>query len=210
MNETGWAHNPNCPGKSAKVNLISNAFCDRSVYVVRMADDILKKCICRQLLEFGIADALENADQRDQIFTAMQACLDKSLCIGGIDALEPSADTGATTKDGKPSRRKRDDRRSGVDRRQVAQDWPADKEQRSGKERRSGGDRRGLLEGEQYTPQEAFLNLKAWCNGQCKGTFELSLDTKTGELKFHFDDPEDQAHFMKMLKLFKGMSGQSG
>lgn len=175
-----------------------------------MTDDVLKRCICRQLLEFGIADALENAAKRDEIFTAMQACLDRSLCLEGLVAPEvPAAPADAddgTIPDGAPSRRKRSDRRSGVDRRQTKQDWPADKDRRSHKERRSGGDRRGLLEGEQYTPQEAFLNLKAWCNGHCKGPFDLSLDKKTGDLRFHFDNPEDRRDFTEMLTLFKGVS----
>lgn len=175
-----------------------------------MTEDLLEKCICRQLLELGIADALENATQRDEIFNAMQACLDKSLCLEGRVALEdpsnPVASEG-TTPEGAPSRRKRDDRRSGIDRRQAKLDWPADKDRRSHMERRSGGDRRGLLEGEQYTPQEAFLNLKAWCNGHCQGPFDLSLDTKTGDLRFRFDNPQDQKDFTEMLRLFKGTSG---
>lgn len=180
-----------------------------------MAEELLNKCICRQLLELGIADALESAEKRDQMFTAMQACLDKSLCLEGSITLEPPSapsqpdgDEGATSDDA-PSRRKRADRRSGVDRRQTRQDWPADKEQRSQKERRSGGDRRGLLEGEEYTPQQAFLNLKAWCNGHCQGPFDLNLDTKTGDLRFHFDNPQDQIDFTEMLRLFKGASGIS-
>jgi hypothetical protein len=180
-----------------------------------MSEELLNKCICRQLLELGIADALESADKRDQMFTAMQACLDKSLCLEGLaQSVQPVAPSlpdvdEVAAPDETPSRRKRTDRRSSVDRRQKRQDWPADKEQRSHKERRSGGDRRGLLEGEEYTPQQAFLNLKAWCNGHCQGPFDLNLDTKTGDLRFHFDNPQDQADFKEMLRLFKGASGQS-
>ena len=177
-----------------------------------MTDEILEKCICRQLLALGVADALENAEQRDQMFSAMQACLDKSLCLEGLVAIEePTAPAhpGAgddDAPDDTPSRRKHSDRRSGIDRRKTKQQWSADKERRAHKERRSGGDRRGLLAGKQYTPQEAFLNLKAWCNGHCQGPFELGLEPKTGNLRFHFDLNQDRVDFMEMLRLFKGMS----
>ncbi len=155
-------------------------------------------CVCRRLLDLGVVDALENAPKRDDIFIAIQACLDRNIC--GYQ--EPPA----AAPDGAASRRKRSDRRSGIDRRQNNQAWPAENERRTGKERRSGGDRRGLLAGEQYTPQEAFLNLKAWCNGHCRHPFDLSLDKKSGQLRFHFDDPQDRAGFTDMLKKFKGLS----
>lgn len=169
-----------------------------------------RPCICRQLLELGIVEALENTEQRDAIFAAMQACLDKSQCLEGVAPLEAATAThtpATASPAAAPSRRKRADRRAGIERRQNKQAWPAENERRSGMERRSGGDRRGLLEGEQYTPQQAFLNLKAWCNGHCKSPFDLSLDKASGELKFRFEDPVDRADFTEMLRLFKGMSG---
>ena len=172
-------------------------------------NDIPNDCICRRLLDLGIVEALEHAAHRDERFIAIQACLDKVLCAEREPA--PIAHEATLTPDNGASnpvsRRKRSDRRSGQDRRQIVTTLPPDRERRIGGERRSGGDRRGLLAGEQYTPQQAVLNLRAWCNGQCKSTFELQLDTKTGELKFHFDSPADRDDFKQMLQKFKGLSG---
>lgn len=171
-------------------------------------NDIPNDCICRRLLDLGIVEAVENAPHRDEMFVAIQACLDKGLCTErepvSMTPETPSPPVDAT--DNPASRRKRSDRRSGNDRRQVVADLPPDQERRVSGERRSGGDRRGLLAGEQYTPQQAVLNLRAWCNGQCKSTFDLQLDTKTGELRFHFDSQDDRNAFKQMLQKFKGLS----
>jgi len=168
------------------------------------APDMNDDCICRRLLDLGIVDAVENAPHRDEMFAAIQACLDKGPCSrrAPIQA--------ADAPDGTASRRKRSDRRSGIDRRQTQTALPAEGERRVGGERRSGGDRRGLLAGEQYTPQQAVLNLRAWCNGHCKGPFDLRLDTDTGELRFRFEDPDDRAGFTRMLQKFKGLSAPQG
>lgn len=171
-------------------------------------NDVPNDCICRRLLELGIADALEHAPHRDEMFIAMQACLDKGLCAerGSLSPAQGKLKP-VEENNNKASRRKRSDRRSGKDRRQVATELPPERERRIGGERRSGGDRRGLLEGEQYTPQQAVLNLRAWCNGHCKGSFDLQLDRETGEFRFHFVNPTDRDDFMRMLKKFKGLSG---
>lgn len=170
-------------------------------------NDVPNDCICRRLLDLGIVEAVENAAHRDEMFAAIQACLDKGLCYqrepeSAAQESSPPPPP-APARDSAASRRKRSDRRSGIDRRQTAMVMQPGQEQRVGGERRSGGDRRGLLAGEQYTPQQAVLNLRAWCNGQCWGTFELQLDTKTGELRFHFDDPNDRSSFTEMLRKFK-------
>jgi len=172
-------------------------------------NDVPNDCICRRLLDLGIVEALEHAQHRDEMFIAIQACLDKGLCAEREPASIAQEATEAPANDANTpaSRRKRSDRRSGQDRRQIVTALPPDRERREGSERRSGGDRRGLLAGEQYTPQQAVLNLRAWCNGQCKSTFDLQLDTKTGELKFHFDSPVDRDDFKQMLQKFKGLSG---
>lgn len=171
-------------------------------------NDVPNDCICRRLLDLGIVEAVENAPQRDEMFIAIQACLDKGLCAEREPVSEAQQATIAPDNDGNEtaSRRKRSDRRSGHDRRQVVTDVPPDQEPRVGGERRSGGDRRGLLADEQYTPQQAVLNLRAWCNGHCKSNFDLHLDTKTGELRFHFDSPDDREDFKQMLQKFKGLS----
>jgi hypothetical protein len=185
--------------------------------------DVPDDCLCRRLLDLGIVEAVEHAPHRDEMFAAIQACLDKGLCnrrdpaaaTEGADQTpeqdvtpeHEAAPATAPAPDGAASRRKRSDRRSGVDRRQLQTAMAPDREQRSGKERRSGGDRRGLLAGEQYTPQQAVLNLRAWCNGHCRGPFELHLDTESGELRFHFDDPNDRDGFKRMLQKFKGLAG---
>lgn len=172
-------------------------------------NDVPHDCICRRLLDLGIADALEHAAHRDEMFVAIQACLDKGLCAKRKQvSMADEASVDPVNETNKPaSRRKRSDRRSGQDRRQIVTVLSPDQERRVGGERRSGGDRRGLLAGEQYTPQQAVLNLRAWCNGQCKSTFELQLDTKTGELRFHFDSPTDRDDFKQMLQKFKGLTG---
>ncbi len=171
-------------------------------------NDVPNDCICRRLLDLGIVEAVENSPQRDEMFIAIQACLDKGICVEREPVSEANEATITPENEvQKPaSRRKRSDRRSGHDRRQIVTDMPPDQERRVGGERRSGGDRRGLLAGEQYTPQQAVLNLRAWCNGQCKSLFELQLDTKTGELRFHFDSPDDPEDFKLMLQKFKGLS----
>lgn len=169
-------------------------------------NDVPEDCICRRLLDLGIVAAVENAPHRNEMFVAIQACLDKGLCHQREQAQQATPPPPATSPDGAASRRKRSDRRAGTDRRQTAMTLPPDRERRTGVERRSGGDRRGLLAGEQYTPQQAVLNLRAWCNGHCRGTFDLRLDTKTSELRFHFDDPDDRDGFTKMLRKFKGLS----
>lgn len=176
-------------------------------------NDVPDDCICRRLLDLGIVAAVEDAPHRDEMFVAIQACLDKGLCrqrepLETIE--EEAAPPTAVAPDGSASRRKRSDRRSGVDRRQTVTTLPADQERRISGERRSGGDRRGLLAGEYYTPQQAVLNLRAWCNGHCRGPFDLRLDTKTGELRFHFDNPDDRAGFTRMLQKFKGLSSPQG
>jgi len=183
-------------------------------------NDVPTDCICRRLLDLGIVDAVEHAPHRDEMFTAIQACLDKGLCRDREPAPAPQeaaphantqpAAPATTAPDGTASRRKRSDRRSGVDRRQTQTALPAEGERRVGAERRSGGDRRGLLAGEQYTPQQAVLNLRAWCNGHCKGPFDLRLDTETGELRFRFEYPDDRAGFTRMLQKFKGLSTPQG
>ncbi len=180
--------------------------------VMNDVNDVPDDCICRRLLDLGIVAAVEDAPHRDEIFVAIQACLDKGLCrqrepaVTAHDVASPPA----VAPDGSASRRKRSDRRSGVDRRQTVTALPADQERRISGERRSGGDRRGLLAGEYYTPQQAVLNLRAWCNGHCRGPFDLRLDTKTGELRFRFDDPGDRAGFTRMLQKFKGLSPPQG
>lgn len=172
-------------------------------------NDVPNDCICRRLLDLGISEALELAPHRDEMYIAIQNCLDKGLCAErepepmAQDAPSPAADEAGNPA----SRRKRSDRRSGVDRRQTVSAVPPDQERRVGGERRSGGDRRGLLAGEQYTPQQAVLNLRSWCNGHCKSPFDLRLDTKSGELRFHFEDPADRDDFKQMLQKFKGLSG---
>jgi hypothetical protein len=171
-------------------------------------NDVPPDCICRRLLDLGIVEAVENAPQRDEMFLAIQACLDKGLCAEREPASEAHEATIApSNEDNKAaSRRKRSDRRSGHDRRQVVTDMSPDQERRFGGERRSGGDRRGLLAGEEYTPQQAVLNLRSWCNGHCKSPFELQLDMKTGELRFHFDSLDDREDFKQMLQKFKSLS----
>lgn len=171
-------------------------------------NDVPGDCICRRLLDLGIVEAVENAPQRDEMFIAIQACLDKGLCAEREQITEAHKDTTPLDNDVKntASRRKRSDRRSGQDRRQVVTDMPPEQERRIGGERRSGGDRRGLLAGEEYTPQQAVLNLRSWCNGHCKSPFELQLDMKTGELRFHFENPDDREDFKEMLQKFKGLS----
>lgn len=171
-------------------------------------NDVPNDCICRRLLDLGIVEAVENAPQRDEMFVAIQACLDKGLCAEREQVSEaPEATIDPVDESQQPaSRRKRSDRRSGHDRRQVVTDMSPDQERRVGGERRSGGDRRGLLAGEEYTPQQAVLNLRSWCNGHCKSPFELQLDMKTGELRFHFDNPDDRDDFKQMLQKFKGLS----
>lgn len=172
-------------------------------------NDVPNDCICRRLLDLGIVEALEHATHRDEMFIAIQACLDRGLCAQREPAsMAHEAPLAPANETNKPaSRRKRSDRRSGHDRRQTVTSLPPDQERRAGGERRSGGDRRGLLADEQYTPQQAVLNLRAWCNGHCKSTFDLRLDTKTGELRFHFDSPDDRDDFKQMLQKFKGLSG---
>lgn len=172
-------------------------------------NDIPNDCICRRLLDLGIVEAVENATHRDEMFIAIQACLDKGLCAEREPApIAQEAPPAAVDEGDNPdSRRKRSDRRSGEDRRQTVTSVPPDRERRVGGERRSGGDRRGLLAGEQYTPQQAVLNLRAWCNGHCKSPFDLRLDSETGELRFHFDSPDDRDGFKRMLQKFKGLSG---
>ncbi|MEX0693963.1 MAG: hypothetical protein WD075_05940 [Rhodospirillales bacterium] len=175
-------------------------------------NDVPDDCICRRLLDLGIVEAVENAAHRDEIFIAIQACLDKGSCnrrepVAATDETAPAA---ASAPNGTGSRRKRSDRRSGTDRRQTVTAIASDRERRDAGERRSGGDRRGLLAGEQYTPQQAVLNLRAWCNGHCRGTFDLRLDTVSGELRFHFDDPDDRAGFTRMLQKFKGLTAPPG
>lgn len=167
-------------------------------------------CICRRLLDLGIVDAVEHAPHRDEMFAAIQACLDKGLCAAREPAPAPQEAAPAKAPDGTASRRKRSDRRSGIDRRQTQTALPPEGERRTGRERRSGGDRRGLLAGEQYTPQQAVLNLRAWCNGHCKGPFDLRLDKETGELRFRFENPDDRAGFTRMLQKFKGLSAPPG
>ncbi len=168
-------------------------------------NDVPNDCICRRLLDLGIVEAVEHAAYRDEMFIAIQACLDKELCA----QREPVsiAHEATVVPADKTNKRKRSDRRSGQDRRQIVTALLSDRERRVGSERRSGGDRRGLLADEQYTPQQAVLNLRAWCNGHCKSTFDLQLDTKTGELRFHFDSPADRDDFKQMLQKFKGLSG---
>lgn len=169
-------------------------------------NDIPNDCICRRLLDLGIVEAVEHATHRDEMFIAIQACLDKQLCAEPESAHEATL-APVNEANNPASRRKRSDRRSGHDRRQIVNALPPDRERRMSGERRSGGDRRGLLADEQYTPQQAVLNLRAWCNGHCKSTFELQLDTQTGELRFHFDSPDDRDDFKLMLQKFKGLSG---
>lgn len=174
-------------------------------------NDVPDDCICRRLLDLGIVAAVEDAPCRDEIFVAIQACLDKGLCRRREPAeITDEAAPPPVAPDGSASRRKRSDRRSGIDRRQTVTALPAGQERRISGERRSGGDRRGLLAGEYYTPQQAVLNLRAWCNGHCRGPFDLRLDTKTGELRFHFDEPDDRAGFTRMLQKFKGLSAPQG
>lgn len=172
-------------------------------------NDVPHDCICRRLLELGVSEALEHAPHRDEMFIAIQACLDKGLCAERepATATQEAPPPPADEANNAASRRKRSDRRSGIDRRQTVTAVPPDQERRVGGERRSGGDRRGLLTGEQYTPQQAVLNLRSWCNGHCKSDFKLQLDTQTGELRFHFDSPADRDDFKQMLQKFKGLSG---
>ena len=173
-------------------------------------NDVPNHCICRRLLDLGIVEALEHDAHRDEMFIAIQACLDNGLCTEREQvpvAPEITLAPVVAEADNTASRRKRSDRRSSQDRRQIVTTLPPDREQRVGSERRSGGDRRGLLADEQYTPQQAVLNLRAWCNGHCKSPFDLQLDTQTGELRFHFDSPADRDDFKQMLQKFKGLSG---
>lgn len=172
-------------------------------------NDIPDDCICRRLLDLGIVEAVEHAAHRDEMFIAIQACLDKGLCAEREPAptVQEAPQPDAEQTSNPASRRKRSDRRSGEDRRQTVAARPPDQERRVGGERRSGGDRRGLLAGEQYTPQQAVLNLRAWCNGHCKNPFDLRLDPETAELRFHFESPEDRDGFKRMLTKFKGLSG---
>jgi hypothetical protein len=44
-------------------------------------NDVPNDCICRRLLDLGIVEAVENSPQRDEMFIAIQACLDKGICV---------------------------------------------------------------------------------------------------------------------------------